>query len=112
MEFMRGQVIWQGLLGVASLVCFATAISWIRLTYAMYKSGEARPLLLPFPIFMMMDISMMWRRLMSRNRFPTDMEERIEKMRFESIITSNYVKAFILLVFSVVALMLVFRVPR
>jgi hypothetical protein len=111
MEFMRSPILWQILLSLASLVCFLSAISWIRATYAMYKSGEARPLLLPFPVFMMLDISTFLMR-MNQNRLPPNMQSGLEKIRFESIITGNYVKAFMLLVFSFVAAMLVFLVSR
>jgi len=77
----------------------------------MYKAGEARPLLLPFPLFMMMDISNLIMR-MNQRRFPSDLESRLEKMRFESIITGNYLKAFILLMFSAIAVLVAFLPPR
>jgi hypothetical protein len=73
MEITHGQILWQVLLNVASAVCFVTAITWIRATYAMYKSGEARPLQLPFPVFMMLDISTIIMR-MNRDRLPPNME--------------------------------------
>jgi hypothetical protein len=110
MEFMRSRIVWQILRSSASLVCFVTAISWIRAAYAMYKSGEARPLLLPFSNFMMLDISVPLMRR-NRNRLPPNVEAGIEKVRFESIMMGNFVKAFMLLVFSLIAGMLVFRVP-
>jgi len=72
----------------------------------MYKSGEARPLLLPFPIFMMMDIYTVLMRRINQNRLPPNMELGLEKMRFESTITNNYLKAFMLLIFSFIAGML------
>ncbi|HEY6620927.1 MAG TPA: hypothetical protein VIY68_15380 [Steroidobacteraceae bacterium] len=106
------QIIWQTLLGLASLICFATAISWIRATYAMHKSGETRPLLLPFPIVMMMDIYTALLRRTTQNRLPPNLELGIKKMRFESTIINNYLKAFILLIFSFIAGMLVFQTRR
>ena len=112
MEFPHYRIVWQILLGLASLVCFATAISWIRANYAMYKSGEARPLLLPFPIFMMMDIYTVLMRRINQNRLPPNMELGLEKMRFESTITNNYLKAFMLLIFSFIAGMLAFQIRR
>lgn len=111
MEFLHSRILWQILLSVAGLVCLVTAISWFRATYTMYKSGEARPLLLPFPLFMMMDISNLIMR-MNQSRFPSDLESRLEKMRFESIITGNYLKAFILLMFSAIAVLVAFLPPR
>jgi hypothetical protein len=78
----------------------------------MYKAGEARPLLLPFPAFMMLDISTAVMRMINRNRLPSSMDAGLEKTRFESIISGNYVKAFILLIFSLIAVMLVFRLGR
>jgi len=78
----------------------------------MYKAGEARPLLLPFPAFMMLDISTVLTRMINRNRLPPNMEAGLEKIRFESIITGNYVKAFMLLMFSLIAGMLVFQISR
>jgi hypothetical protein len=111
MEFLRSRILWQVLLSVAGLVCLATAISWFRITYAMYKSGQARPLLLPFPMFMMMDIStVLMRRI--QNRLPPNMESGLYKIRFESIISGNYVKAFILLMFSLIAAIVAFLMPR
>jgi hypothetical protein len=112
MEFMHSRILWQILLSVASLVCLVTAISWIRATYAMYRTGEARPLLLPFPAFMMLDISTVLMRVINRNRLPPNMEAGLEKMRLESIITGNYVKAFMLLMFSLIAGVLVFQIRR
>jgi hypothetical protein len=112
MEFMHSRIFWQFLLCFASVVCFVTAASWIRRTYAMYKSGEARPLLLPFPDFMMLDISTVLMRRINRNRLPPNMEARLEKVRFESIITGNYVKAFMLLIFGLIAGLLVFQLSR
>jgi hypothetical protein len=112
MEFPHYLIVWQILLGLASLVCFVTAISWIRANFAMYKSGEARPLLLPFPIFMMMDIFTVWMRRINQNRLPLNMELGLEKIRFESTITNNYLKAFMLLIFSFIAGMLAFQLRR
>ena len=66
MEFLHSRILWQILLSVAGLVCLVTAISWFRATYTMYKAGEARPLLLPFPLFMMMDISNLIMRMNQR----------------------------------------------
>ena len=78
----------------------------------MYKTGEARPLLLPLPAFMMLDISTALMRMINRNRSPPNMEPGLEKMRFESIVSGNYVKAFVLLLFSLIAGILVFQVSR
>lgn len=109
---MHSRILWQLLLGIASLVCFVTAVSWIRATYLMYKSGEARPLPLPFPLFVMLDISTAFMRMINRNHFPPHIESRLEKMRFESIISGNYVKAFMLLMFGFVAVTLLCLAPR
>jgi hypothetical protein len=105
LEFPYYRIVWQILFGLASLVCFATAISWIRATYAMYKSGEARPLLLPFPIFMMMDIYTALLRRINLNRLPLNLELGLAKMRLESTI-------FMLLIFSFIAGLLAFQVRR
>jgi hypothetical protein len=78
----------------------------------MYKAGEARPLLLSFPAFMVLDISMVVMRMINRNRLPSSVNAGLGKMRFESIISSNYVKVFMLLIFSLIAVMLVFRLGR
>ena len=48
MDILHNRILWQVLLGGAALVCFATALSWIRAAYRMYKAGDARSLLLPF----------------------------------------------------------------
>jgi hypothetical protein len=94
-----------------SSLCLATAVSWFRATYAMYRSGNARPLPLPFPVFMIMDISTVLMRR-SQNRLPPNMESGLEKIRFESIISGNYMQAFILLMFSLIAAMFAFLIPR
>jgi hypothetical protein len=107
MEFLHNRILWQILLSVAGLVCVVTSVSWFRATYRMYKAGEARPLLLPFPAFMMMDISTLIMR-MNQSPLPPDMAWRIGKMRFESIITGNYLKATMLLLFGLVAPSLAF----
>ena len=90
MDLTHGRIVWQIALGVASLVCFVTAINWIRATYAMYKAGEARPLLLPFPMFMWMDILSAERRSLTRNRLPANVEAGVERMGFQTIISGNY----------------------
>src|SRR5271170_3724710 len=112
MEFPHYRIVWPILLGLASLVCFVTAISWIRATYTMYKSGEARPLLLPFPIFMLMDIYTVLLRQINQNRLPPNMELGLEKMRFKSTIINNYLKAFFCLIFSFIAGMLAFQIRQ
>src|ERR1700744_325464 len=111
MEFLHSRILWQVVLSFAGLVCLATAVSWFRATYAMYKSGKAHPLPLPFPVFMMMDISTHLMRGI-QNRLPPNMESGLEKIRFESIISGNYIKAFILLMFSFIAAMFAFLIPR
>lgn len=111
MAILHNRILWQVLLGAAALICFATAISWIRATYRMYKAGDARPLLLPFPVFMWMDIFAVMRR-MNQNRFPPELQDRLEKMQFESIITNNYLKAVMLIVFGIVAASIGFMLPR
>jgi hypothetical protein len=78
----------------------------------MYKSGEARPLLLPFPDFMMLDIITVLMRRNNRTQLPPNMEAGLEKSRFESIITGNYVKALIVLSFGFVAAMLALKLAR
>jgi hypothetical protein len=108
MEFLHSRILWQILVSVAALVCVVTAISWIRATNAMHQAGKARPLPLPLPIFLMLDISAAVMRMTNRDRLPRNMEAGSEKMRFESIITANYIKAFALLMFAFAALMLVF----
>ena len=78
----------------------------------MYKAGDARPLLLPFPMFMWMDIASAARRSLTRNKLPPNVEATMERMRFQTVISGNYVKAFILLIFSFIAGMLVFQQLR
>lgn len=85
---------------MANIAERSQAISWIRATYVMYKSGTARPLLLPFPVFMMLDISTFLMR-MNQNRLPPNMASGMEKIRF-----------FMLLMFSLIAVMLIFLVSR
>jgi len=109
MEFLHGRILWQILLSAAGVMCLATAVSWFRMTYKMYKTGEARPLLLPFPIFMMMDIYTVLIRRLNQNRLPPNLELGLEKMRFESTITNNYLKAFMLLIFGFIAGMLAYQ---
>jgi hypothetical protein len=48
----------------------------------------------------------------NQNRLPPDMEWRLEKMRFESIITGNYLKAVMVLLFGTIAAALAFLAPH
>jgi hypothetical protein len=77
----------------------------------MYKSGQARPLPLPLPVFMMTDISTVLMRRIQK-RLPPNMESGLEKIRFESIISGNYVKAFVLVMFSLIAALFAFQIPH
>jgi hypothetical protein len=70
------------------------------------------PLPLPFPIFMMMDIYTVLIRRINQNRLPPNLELGLEKIRFESTITNNYLKAFMLLIFSFIAGMLASQMRR
>jgi hypothetical protein len=103
MEFLHARILWQILLSAAGVVCLATAVSWFRVTYKMYKAREAHPLLLPFPIFVVTDIYTVLMRRLNQNRLPSNLELGLEKIRFESTITNNYLKAFMLLTFSFTA---------
>lgn len=51
-------------------------------------------------------------RMIIRNRLPSSLNAGLEKMRFESIISGNYLKAFMLLIFGLIAVMSVFRLGR
>jgi hypothetical protein len=110
MEFIH-KVVWLFLLSAAALVCFVTAISWFRETYRMFKAGEARPLLLPFPIFIYMDFINIFRRRI-QDRLPPEFQSRMERARFESIITYNYLKAVMVLLFGIIAGSMVYSMAR
>ena len=108
MEFLHSRWILRIALGVASAVCCAIAASWFRATYQMYRSGKARPLPLPFPVFMFMDIFNASRKTLG-SRLPPEIESRLGYMRFESIISWNYLKAFTLLIFGILAADMVYN---
>jgi hypothetical protein len=59
------------------------------------------------PDFMLMDILTAARSNLHRGHLPPNIEANLERMRFETIISGNYVKAFMLLVFSLVAMTMV-----
>jgi hypothetical protein len=61
---------------------------------------------------MMMDIYTALLRRTNQNRLPPNIELGLEKMRFESTITNNYLKSFILLIFSFIAGMLAFQIQQ
>ena len=112
MESSDHRIVWQLLLGLSSLVCLLTALTWIRLTYAMHKSGKALPLALPFPIVMMMDIYTVLLRQINQTRLSPRAELGLENMRFKSTIINNYLKAFILLIFGFLAGLLAFQMRQ
>lgn len=75
------------------------------------RGGDARPLLLPVAIFMWMDIVAMMRQKY-QDRFPAELQYRLEKMQLELIITNNYLKAVMLVVVGTVAITIGFLLPR
>jgi hypothetical protein len=87
------------ILGIASLWCFLMAVTWLRATKEMQRTGNARRLPFPFPTdFMWLDLMLMAIR---RNpRVPPALQEKYERIEFVTIINGNLLRALWLLLFA------------
>jgi hypothetical protein len=108
MEFLHNRIILRILLGAASVVCLTISFRWFRATLAMFRNGKAQPLPLPLPLLMLMDIMNASRKLIG-SRLPEDIRARFERANFESTLSSNYLKAFLLLILGLIAAGMVYR---
>jgi hypothetical protein len=57
MEFPGSHIVFRVLLGSASFICCWIAIGWFRQTREMKRTGKVRPLTLPLPAFLEIDIA-------------------------------------------------------
>jgi hypothetical protein len=72
MEFPGSHIVFRVLLGSASFICCWMAIGWFRQTREMKRTGKVRPLTLPLPAFLEIDIA---------NEFAHRMTERYRDRR-------------------------------
>jgi hypothetical protein len=72
MEFPGSHIVFRVLLGSASFICCWIAIGWFRQTREMKRTGKVRPLRLPLPAFLEIDIA---------NEFAHRMTERYRDRR-------------------------------
>jgi hypothetical protein len=95
---------------IAAIVCFWLGFVWIRDTYRMNRSGEARRLVLPFPALLWQDIvQQMLTAITRRNGMRSPWAEGLERVRFKSIIVNNYLKAVMILIFGLIAASMVYK---
>ena len=87
MEFPGSHVIFRVLLGLASLICCWIAVDWFRQTREMRRAGKARPLTLPLPAFLELDIVNEFAR--SRDRRPPWLQAGMDRVRVASTILNN-----------------------
>jgi hypothetical protein len=95
MEFPGSRIVLGVLLALASVASFWIAVGWFRQTREMQRTGEARPLMVALPQFMETDIYLeIFRRVtdVSRDGRPPWLQEQLNRVRFTSTITMNYLK--------------------
>jgi hypothetical protein len=110
MEFPGSLIIFRILLGLASIICGWIAIGWFRQTREMKRTGKARPLTLPLPAFLELDIVNEFAHRMterSRDRRPQWLQAGMDRVRVASIILDNYLKTLFLALLGLLAIGLV-----
>ncbi len=110
MEFPGSHIIFRVLLGLASLICCWIAVDWFRQTREMRRAGKARPLTLPLPAFLELDIVNEFAHRMterSRDRRPPWLQAGMDRVRVASTILNNYLKALFLALLGLLAFGLV-----
>jgi hypothetical protein len=110
MEFPGFHIVFRVLLGLASFVCCWIAIGWFRQTREMRRTGKVRPLALPLPAFLEIDIMNEGAHRMTeraRARRPPWLQAGMDRVRVASTILNNYLKSLFLALFGLLALGLV-----
>jgi hypothetical protein len=110
MEFPGSHIVFRVLLGFASYICCWIAVGWFRQTREMRRTGKARPLTLPLPAFLEVDIMNEFTRRMterSRDRQPPWLQSGMDRVRVASTILNNYLKTIFLALLGLLAIGLV-----
>jgi len=107
MEFPGSHIVFRVLLGLASFICGWIAIGWFRQTREMKRAGKARPLTLPLPAFLELDIVNEFAHRMterSRDRRPSWLQAGMDRVRVASTILNNYIKTLFLALLGLLAI--------
>ena len=104
MEFLHNRLIIRIAVGLAGAVCLFVAISWIRATLVMRRTGNARRVYIPLPAFLELDLL---DSTTDNLRLPPNLEEGFRRMKFKSMIMNNFLKATFLVVLGIGAFSLV-----
>jgi len=110
MEFSGIHIIFRVLLGLASCICFSIAVGWFRQTREVRRTDKARPLKLPLPAFLELDILnefAYWITERSRDRRPPWLQAGMDHVRVASVILNNYLKTLFLSLLGLLAIRLV-----
>ncbi len=110
MEFPGSHIVFRVLLGLASFICCWIAVGWFRQTREMRRTGKARPLTLPLPAFLELDIVNEFAHRMTERspegRLPW-LQAGMDRVRVASTIMNNYLKTFFLALLGLLAIGLV-----
>jgi len=110
MEFPGSHIIFRIVLGLASFIYCWIAVGWFRQTREMRRTGKARPLTLPLPAFLELDIANEFAQRMterSRDRRPPWLQAGMDRVRVASTILNNYLKTLFLALLGLLAIGLV-----
>jgi hypothetical protein len=110
MEFPVSHIVFRVLLGSTSFICCWIAIGWFRQTREMKRTGKVRPLTLPLPAFLEIDIANEFAHRMterSRDRRPPWLQAGMDRVRVASTILNNYLKTLFLALLGLLAIGLV-----
>jgi hypothetical protein len=110
MEFPGSHIVFRVLLSLASFICCSIAIGWFRQTREMRRTGKARPLTLPLPAFLELDIVNEFAHRMterSRDRRPPWLQAGMDRVRVASTILNNYLKTLFVALLGLLAIGLV-----
>jgi hypothetical protein len=104
MEFLHNRIIIRIAVSLAGTACIFVAISWIRATLVMRRTGNARRVYIPLPAFLEMDVL---DSTTDNMRVPPNLEDGFRRMKFKSMIMNNFLKAIFLIVLGIGAFSLV-----
>jgi hypothetical protein len=107
MEFPGSHIIFRIVLGLASFIYCWIAVGGFRQTREMRRTGKARPLTVPLPAFLELDIAnefAQWMTERSRDRRPPWLQAGMDRVRVASTILNNYLKTLFLALLGLLAI--------
>jgi hypothetical protein len=104
MELLHSRLILRIAVSLAGAACLFVAISWIRATLVMRRTGNARRVYIPLPAFLELDFL---DSMTDNVRLPQNLEDGFRRMKFKSMIMMNFMKAAFLIIVGITALSLV-----